>query len=303
LKKQSVILGMGLLVVCLLLSACTNAKVVPNTALPPNSLPASTSKPMPTATLEPTPTPATEILEERTCPEYTNDFFLDTTVRCFGFNDNNLFILGTEWYLGKELVAIEVAYAEEATNKMIATANQYIITKTEAAGWNMDDVNLATQSLSLGSEFQAFGTIWAGLRQAMGIRSSYMLDTYRSVHLLPSPTPPTTSQPGTAEGLPSFTPTPMAAPGIVFFGYVRDANGMGEDGVEIYRRYASYPGELVATTDLNGWYQSDFYPIPGDEMVTLYPFKTGITFDPEYYYWRHYYGYEGTQHDFLIRMH
>jgi DNA primase large subunit len=72
-------------------------------------------------------------------------------------------------------------------------------------------------------------------------------------------------------------------------------------GVEIFRRYAGYPGEVVATTNAEGYYLSDFYPIPGDEMVTVWAEAPELRFAPEYYYWRHYYGYEITGHDFTVR--
>jgi len=65
------------------------------------------------------------------------------------------------------------------------------------------------------------------------------------------------------------TPTPMTTPGLVIFGYVHDKGGAGVGSVNIYRNYASYPGVLIAITDEDGYYQSDFYPIPGDEMVSV----------------------------------
>lgn len=93
-------------------------------------------------------------------------------------------------------------------------------------------------------------------------------------------------------------PTPMTTPGLVVFGYVHDKGGAGVGSVNIYRNYASYPGILIATTDAEGYYQSDFYPIPGDEMVTVWAKGLGLAYEPEQYYWRHFYGYEGAECNF-----
>lgn len=108
------------------------------------------------------------------------------------------------------------------------------------------------------------------------------------------PTPTSTAQP---------TPTSTAQPeaGLVVQGHVwlNAEEGVGLPDVKIYRRYASYPGELVATTDQDGYYQSDFAPIPGDEMVTVWAELEGYTFEPKQYYWRHYYGYESETLNFV----
>ena len=97
--------------------------------------------------------------------------------------------------------------------------------------------------------------------------------------------------------------TPAPQPGLVIQGDVRlnNAAGSGLAGVRIYRSYASYPGSLVATTDQSGHYESEFAYIPGDEMVTVWAQKEGYTFDPQQYYWRHYYGYEVRTLDFYAR--
>lgn len=89
------------------------------------------------------------------------------------------------------------------------------------------------------------------------------------------------------------TPTPALETGLVVQGYVRlnDESGPGLGGVAIYRRFASYPPQLVATTDANGFYRSEFQPIFGDETVTVWPEKDGYTFSPPEVQWRHYYGY------------
>ena len=75
-------------------------------------------------------------------------------------------------------------------------------------------------------------------------------------------------------------------------------NGVGLAGVEIHQRFSAYPATLVAITDENGYYESDFIPIPGDEMVSIEPELAGYTFDPPYYYWRHYHGYDESTLDF-----
>ncbi len=57
-------------------------------------------------------------------------------------------------------------------------------------------------------------------------------------------------------------PQPTSTPGLVVYGVVRNLSGSAVGGVNIYRRYASYQGVIIATTDANGFYQSDFYYIP-----------------------------------------
>ena len=80
---------------------------------------------------------------------------------------------------------------------------------------------------------------------------------------------------------------------------VNAEGGPGLAGVKIYRGYASYPGVVVATTGQDGHYQSDFAPIPGDEMVTVRAELEGYTFEPEQCSWRHYYGYESRTLNFV----
>lgn len=132
---------------------------------------------------------------------------------------------------------------------------------------------------------------------------------------LPAPTISWTVYP-TLDTTPTFTPTaslvPSAAPtrptiatsassthepGLLVRGRVT-FEGAGLAGVSIYRSYASYPGELIAVTDANGYYQSEFMGIPGDEMVTITAELSGYLFDPPYIYWRHYHSYEETTCDF-----
>jgi len=93
--------------------------------------------------------------------------------------------------------------------------------------------------------------------------------------------------------------TATLTPGLMVYGDVRMSNGDGVEGVEIYRGYAGYPGELIATTDPNGAYESDFAYIPGDEMVTVRAAGLGLTYTPDQYYWRHYHGYERERCDFI----
>jgi hypothetical protein len=121
---------------------------------------------------------------------------------------------------------------------------------------------------------------------------------------LASPSP-VVSQPGTPSDPQAsdsiFLPlvvrgTPQ--PGLIISGYVRLQDGMPLAGVKILRGYASYPPELVATTDTGGFYQTAFAWIPGDEMVTVTPELAGYSFDPPQEYWRHYYGFEEKKLDF-----
>lgn len=73
-------------------------------------------------------------------------------------------------------------------------------------------------------------------------------------------------------------------------------------GVKIYRQLAAYPGELAATTDANGYYKTNFVPIPGDEMVAIWAELEGHHFVPDKYVWRHYYGPETQRLDFAARL-
>lgn len=101
------------------------------------------------------------------------------------------------------------------------------------------------------------------------------------------------------------TPPRIAAeptPGLIIQGHVwrHHEGGTGLAGVDIYRRYALYPwGTPIATTGAEGFYQSDFSYIPGDEMVTVRAELDGYIFQPAYYYWRHYHGYRITTLDFV----
>lgn len=96
---------------------------------------------------------------------------------------------------------------------------------------------------------------------------------------------------------PKASPVPTDTPGLILHGRVT-SNGVGLANVKIYRRFSAYPREQIATTDKNGYYRSAFIAIPGDEMVSVEAEFDGYTFDPPYYYWRHYYGHEETKCDF-----
>ena len=126
--------------------------------------------------------------------------------------------------------------------------------------------------------------------------------------IYPSPVPSSTFT-LTPVGIPSETPTlpPTVAtqlthaPGLLVRGRVT-FDGAGLAGVSIYRRYSAYPPVLIAVTDADGYYQSEFMNIPGDEMVTILAELAGYIFDPPYVYWRHYYGYEETTCDFTALL-
>jgi hypothetical protein len=107
--------------------------------------------------------------------------------------------------------------------------------------------------------------------------------------------------------LPALVPTatitprptiPPNTPGLIVHGYVT-LNGVGLADVPVYKRFAAYPWEQIATTDENGYYESEFIYIPGDEMVSIQVELEGYNFEPPYYFWRHYYGLEDTTRDFV----
>ena len=106
--------------------------------------------------------------------------------------------------------------------------------------------------------------------------------------------------PSISTATPSPEPSPMftPSPGLIARGRVT-FNDVGLEGVKIFRRFSAYPPELIAVTDENGNYESAFVPNPGDEMVSIEAESAGYNFDPPYYYWRHYHGYEETTCDFV----
>ncbi|NIS79556.1 MAG: hypothetical protein GTO14_04965 [Anaerolineales bacterium] len=118
-------------------------------------------------------------------------------------------------------------------------------------------------------------------------------DVEGEVSILPVFTPPPPPAP---------TPTPTPTPGLVVRGHVRLGNGTGVSGVAICRSFASYPGVHVATTDSTGYYETNFAYIPGDEMITVWAYHQEYVFDPEYHYWRHYFGFEDATRDFTAAL-
>jgi len=94
--------------------------------------------------------------------------------------------------------------------------------------------------------------------------------------------------------------TPLTPqPGLIIRGSVQLADGSPVPDISICRSYASYPGTIVARTDANGYFQSQFAFIPGDEMVSVWAVAEGYTFQPDSYRWRHYYGSEDRGLDFI----
>lgn len=88
-------------------------------------------------------------------------------------------------------------------------------------------------------------------------------------------------------------------PGLQISGYVLLENGQGLPDVAIYQAFAAYwPGAGVATTGPDGFYQSTFADIPGDETITVHAKRACYTFSPEYVTWRHYYGHEVKEINF-----
>ncbi len=116
----------------------------------------------------------------------------------------------------------------------------------------------------------------------------------------PTPTLTATFTPTPAPNIPPTLETAISpTPGVIVRGHVRLADGSGLPGIPICRNFASYPGVVVATTDADGYFQSDFAFIPGDEMVSVWPNATGYTFQPDNIRWRHYYGPEDRTLDFV----
>jgi hypothetical protein len=121
----------------------------------------------------------------------------------------------------------------------------------------------------------------------------------------PTVTPTVTSTATHTPRPPTDTPSPTLRPGLVIQGYVRlnVAGGPGLANVKIYRGFASYPGDLVAITDQDGYYETEFVSIPGDETVTVWAELAGYSFSPAQHSWRHYYGYELVRLDFVANAH
>lgn len=140
--------------------------------------------------------------------------------------------------------------------------------------------------------------------------------TFEPTKLLPTWTPsivPThTAEPeetetlATATSIASTTTTAEASvtasavdPGLVIRGAVRLPGGSGVAGVVICRRLAGYAGVPVAVTDEEGKFTGEFEYVPGDEMITVWPYRGGYVFEPERVYWRHYHGLEITDLQFI----
>jgi len=99
--------------------------------------------------------------------------------------------------------------------------------------------------------------------------------------------------------MPTTSGTP--SPGLQVSGHVRlgDASGPGVSGVRVMLAFASYPAHETCLTDADGYYQTRFHYIPGDEMVRVWAEDELYAFEPEVHYWRHWYGRELAVRDFL----
>jgi hypothetical protein len=78
-------------------------------------------------------------------------------------------------------------------------------------------------------------------------------------------------------------------------GYVRigSADGLGLAEVKIYRSIASYEGQVVATTNAEGYYWAQPLDTQGhQETLSMWAEMPGYSFDPDVSYWI-YYGYGG----------
>ena len=113
---------------------------------------------------------------------------------------------------------------------------------------------------------------------------------------------PSAASPTSPPSLTGTAPTPAEAststPGLVIRGHVRLSDGAPLTNVIICLNFASYPGQVVARTDQTGYYQSNFVPIPGDEMIGVWALLAGYSFEPQTVRWRHYHGFEEQVLDF-----
>lgn len=114
---------------------------------------------------------------------------------------------------------------------------------------------------------------------------------------------------------PTFTPTSRPTqptegpgPGLVVRGTVKLADGTPVEGVNIYVAFASYGGNVVATTNSDGYYSSEYIYIYSDETVRVWAEAAGYSFKPgdgsaawtgTEFYWRHYFGFEERSLDFI----
>lgn len=155
---------------------------------------------------------------------------------------------------------------------------------------NVKQFHVVYKSLALGEHYYREKR-FTNMRTKIFLIATVMLFM---AHNLPLVTP-VTPMPTPA---PKPSPAPSDLPGLVVRGRVT-LDGVGLTNVKIYKRFSAYPHDLIAVTDENGYYESNFIPIPGDEMVSVEAELAGYTFTPPYYYWRHYHGYEITTYDFV----
>jgi len=136
----------------------------------------------------------------------------------------------------------------------------------------------------------------------------------------PTPTPNPTSTPSDTPTVePSLTPTPIFTPthtstpdqrsGLIIFGNVQvedselGSSERGLGGAEIHLAFASYAGKVVAVSDEDGNYRSDFIQIPIDETIRVWAEKKDYQFEPEMEVWRFYAGYvQERQINFLAYL-
>jgi hypothetical protein len=94
---------------------------------------------------------------------------------------------------------------------------------------------------------------------------------------------------------------------VVVRGYVKLADSTPMEGVNIYVAFASYGGNIVASTNSNGYYSSEYIYIPGDETIRVWAEAAGYSFKPAggsavwtgtEFYWRHYFVFEDRSLDF-----
>jgi hypothetical protein len=107
---------------------------------------------------------------------------------------------------------------------------------------------------------------------------------------------------GTGPGAIVTSTSLTATPGLLLQGNVHLTDGMALQGVVICRSFASYPGNQVAVSESNGEFSAEFVSIPGDEMVTIWPYLEGYSFEPAQVYWRHYYGFEASKLEFIASL-
>ena len=127
-----------------------------------------------------------------------------------------------------------------------------------------------------------------------------------------TPAPPT--QTVDSSLTPTLTPTPRPTqptegpgPGLIVRGTVKLADGTPVEGVNIYVAFASYGGNVVAATNSDGYYSSEYIYIYSDETVRVWAEAAGYSFKPAdgsavwtgtEFYWRHYFGFEERSLDF-----